>query len=46
MIDMKALISIKTCSTYDGIHMTSKGYENETRYVIAQSQIGKTCRMR
>ena len=40
MIDMKAY------STYDRIRMTSKGYENETQYIVAQSQIGKTCRMR
>ena len=46
MVDIKALISIKDCSTYDVIHMTSKGYENETQYVVAQSQIGKTCCMR
>ena len=25
----------KACSTYDGIKMTSKGYENETWYVVA-----------
>jgi len=30
MVDIKALISIKACSTYDVIHITSKGCENET----------------
>ena len=35
MVDIKTLISIKACSTYDVIHMTSKGYENETWYVVS-----------